>query len=716
MGLTIVLLPAHGHRFLAAALAALGQQTAPAGSCRIGVVDGPERLPTADGPSPAVASLAAGQVADWLLEGGAGPVLLLRSDVAVFPDAVARCLDGPGATGARVARVRQTPDHVQSDFHQYLHWHTGHARPDGWPRCRWFDGLLVSSEHRSACGAALAAPRPPAAVLLDLECRLHLAGASVGPPAGWAGHMIEPATFESWCADMEAVGRHAWELADAWPESVLATDLGLATALVAATGDDGDGAAAIPAADQPSDESLFGWRDRIAAWHAGLSRAFARGVGAADRASHPVGGRQPLGDAIPRTAIRVVGHGVAVEGDSTLLPIQVGGVAGFRLLRGPSGGYHAYFVVADAPRARRDALDVVVEYLDRGRAVWGLDYDSSDLGVVHPPEPPGAFKRAEGLVAQEDTGRWRTARFTLPDWRFHRRCHGADLRVIGVERMDDGIIVGSVTVERQEASLAAALRVSGDLEGPVDLAAAADPAVSIVVPTHGALPYTRQCLHAIARTVSAPCEVIVVDNASTDGTRDYVAGCRGVRLVRRDRNDSFAAACNDGARLARAPLLVFLNNDTVPLAGWLTALTWPLVHGPAGITGARLLFPDDWSVQHAGIEWADAHARHVFSRRPGECVEAATPRVVFGVTGACLAIRADVFWDAGGFDERFIFGYEDLDLCMKVSELGLPTLYCPQSTLLHYQSASGRDLGLDEHNRARFLRRWSALAALREAY
>ena len=720
MGLTVILAPASSHRYLAAAVAALSHQTASHDTYRIGVIDGPPWLLTADRPRPEIASVPRQGLADWLEACASDSLLLLRSDVAVFADTVARCLaEAPAPRGAQVARVRQTADPIESEFHQYANWHTARPVPDGWPRWRWFDGLLVAGEHRAAVAAALGTDRPLAVALLDLECRLRAGGTTASAPAGWSGHLIEPATPESWCREAEAAGQHAWELADAWPESVLATDLGLATAIVAAA----DGTAADPdwpimAEERPAGDPLLQWRDQMSAWHAGISRAFAKGVEVArgERPPHPIGGGQPLADAAPTGQERLVGHGTAVEGDSHLLPLEVDGVAGFRLLRAPSGGYHAYFVVENAPRARRGPLDIVVHYLDRGRAVWGLDYDSTDRSVVHAPEPPGAFKRAEGLVAQQDSGHWRTARFTLPDWRFHRRCHGADLRLIGLERMDDGIVVGRVMVEAPGGTELPSLRVGGDLERPVQVPRTAEAAVSIVVPTHNALAYTRQCLHAITRTVSVPYELIVVDNASHDGTRDYVAACPGVRLVRRDRNDSFAASCNDGARLARAPLLVFLNNDTVPLAGWLTALTWPLSNALAGVAGARLLFPNDWTLQHGGIEWADARAWHVFNRRPAECPEAATPRALFAVTGACLAVRRGVFWDVGGFDERFVFGYEDLDLCMKVGELGLSTMYCPQSTVLHYQGASGRDPGLDEGNRARFLRRWTALAALRERY
>ena len=726
MSLTVFLIPGRGHRYVAAALAALGHQTSATDTYRICV------LGTADGFAPGVAAggpavsfVPADAVPPPQAIGDSKTVLVLRSDVAVYPDAVARLLaNEPAPDLARLARVRQTPADVQSGFHQYVEWHTGReAVAEGeWPRLRWFDGLALGREHWLAARAVFAETRPPAVTLLELECRLRRAGVRVAAATGWTGHMIEPATFDSFREEAESVGRHAWALSQAWPESALATDLGLSTAVgAAAEGPDPVtveiGAGTGGDADDEAPRSILEWRDAIGRWHLGVRQAFAKGLRqAAPPEAWPSAGADGLvagADEGPRS--RVIGRAVTVEADSRLMAVDVNGHPGFRVLRSPSGGYHAYFVVHDAPRWRRTPLDVVVEYLDRGRVVWGLDYDSTDRRVQSPPEPPGAFKRADGTVVQEDSGTWKTQRFTLPDWCFHRRCHGADVRLIGLERQDDGIIFGDVTIQVPFAGTSAPRRVTGDLLRPVALPATTAPAVSIVVPTHDALPFTRQCLHAVARTVAEPYEVIVVDNASSDETRAYVASCGGVRLLRRDRNDSFAAGCNAGARLARAPLIVFLNNDTVALPGWLPALTWPLERLTAGITGARLLFPD-WTIQHGGIEWTMGQARHVCVHRPADCVDADRARPVFGVTGACLAVRRDTFWDVGGFDEGYRFGYEDLDLCMKVRELGLPTVYCPQSTLVHYQGASGRDPRFDDGNRARFLRRWSALVAPWEPY
>ena len=670
MRLTVCLIPGHDHRYLAAALASLSHQTCAIGDyqvCVLGDRDAFGAIERSGGP--AVSFVRPGSVLSCNAIGASENVLVLRSDVAIFPDALARHLaDGAGPQGVRLARVRQTPGEIQDGFHQYAEWHTGRTSTvaGDWPRLRWFDGLLIHRDHWGHAGPALAEPRPSAVALLDLECRLRREGARIAPAGGWTGHLIAPTTLASWREEAEATGRHAWALYDAWPESVLATDLGLSTALLAAADEARASRHASAESESESDAapaplSILEWRHAIGTWHAGVRQGFASGLAqaGAPRDALPIADGHALVDlGDPQPRMQRLGLAVPVEGDSRLMAVDVDGRPGFRVLRSPSGGYHAYFIVQDAPRGRRAPLDIVVEYLDRGRAVWGLDYDSTDRSVVTPPEPAGAFKRAEGQVAQEDSAIWKSARFTLPDWRFHRQCHGADIRLIGLEHQDDGIVVGKVTVELPFVGGSAPRRLGGDLHAPVQAPDAADPAVSIIVPTHDALPFTRQCLHAVTRTVREPYELIVVDNASSDDTRNYLTACRGVRLLRRDSNDSFAAACNAGARLARSPILVFLNNDTVALPGWLTALIWPLAHAAAGVTGARLLFPD-WSIQHAGIEWTRGHPRHAYVHRPADSVDADEPRRVFGVTGACLAIHRSTFWDVAGFDERFRFGYED---------------------------------------------------------
>jgi GT2 family glycosyltransferase len=183
-------------------------------------------------------------------------------------------------------------------------------------------------------------------------------------------------------------------------------------------------------------------------------------------------------------------------------------------------------------------------------------------------------------------------------------------------------------------------------------------------------------------------------------------------------NVGFARACNVGAAQARAPLLLFLNDDTVPLAGWLEALTAALEQDArVGVAGSRLLYPRLGLVQHAGVEIdPTGQPFHAHRLEPSEKPEVNEDRILPAVTGACLLIRRQLFERLHGFDVGFRNGYEDIDLCLRARGVGALTLYCNRSILLHYESASEGLKESDLVNRKLFLRRWGnrALGDLKE--
>ncbi|MCC6850398.1 MAG: glycosyltransferase [Deltaproteobacteria bacterium] len=235
---------------------------------------------------------------------------------------------------------------------------------------------------------------------------------------------------------------------------------------------------------------------------------------------------------------------------------------------------------------------------------------------------------------------------------------------------------------------------------------------SIVIPVFNRAELTEQCLVALAAvTAGVTFEVIVVDNASTDRTPELCAALGGdVQILVNAENLGFAAACNQGARAARGRYVVFLNNDTIPLDGWLAPLARELDADPTvQVVGSKLLFADG-TVQHAGVIFGREVPLpyHAFAHTPGTLPAVNERREMQSVTGACMAVRRDAFLALGGFDEGYRNGFEDVDFCLRVRTRGGRVIYQPASTLYHLESQTPGRKAHDDANVKRFLERWIA--------
>lgn len=211
------------------------------------------------------------------------------------------------------------------------------------------------------------------------------------------------------------------------------------------------------------------------------------------------------------------------------------------------------------------------------------------------------------------------------------------------------------------------------------------PEVSIVIVTWDGRQHLEACLTAVAAQRDVDAETILVDNASTDGTSEYVqARFPWVRIVALDRNHGFAGGNNAGARQARGRYLAFLNNDTVADPGWLRALRSGLDE-PGGIALAtsRVVYMHDPAiVDSAGdgmTRWGGAFKRH----HGGPAGEAAESREVFGACGAAFMIPKAVFDEIGGFDEDFFVSHEDVDLSYRAQLRGYRCRYVADSIVRH---------------------------------
>ncbi len=239
---------------------------------------------------------------------------------------------------------------------------------------------------------------------------------------------------------------------------------------------------------------------------------------------------------------------------------------------------------------------------------------------------------------------------------------------------------------------------------------------SVIIPVFNQVEYTFQALRSLAREVDfKETEVIVVNNASRDETARVLAHFEGlVRVIHNEENRGFVDACNQGAAEARGRFLVFLNNDTFGLPGWLDALVATVERDErAGAVGSLFLYPTG-VVQEAGsIVWRDGGAHHYGWGGSAEDARYTFAREVDYCSGASLLVRRDLFERLGGFDRRYAPAYyEDVDLCFGVRSLGYKVFYQPASRLVHYEGGTaGRDTatGFKRYqvtNRAVFVAKW----------
>lgn len=234
------------------------------------------------------------------------------------------------------------------------------------------------------------------------------------------------------------------------------------------------------------------------------------------------------------------------------------------------------------------------------------------------------------------------------------------------------------------------------------------PDCSIIIPVHNRASLTRQCLNRLLE-LSAPAraEIIVVDGASTDITaellRSYGDKIRSIRLT---DPRGFAVSCNQGAAMATGNVLIFLNNDTLPQPDWLeNLLQYAHEHPRAAVVGAKLLYPDD-TIQHAGVVICqDRYPRHIYAGFPADHPAVSKSRPFQIVTAACALVRRELFTALNGFDTRYVNGYEDVDLCLRLGAAGYEIHYCHTAVLYHLESVT-RSLQALEQNLKLYREHW----------
>lgn len=253
------------------------------------------------------------------------------------------------------------------------------------------------------------------------------------------------------------------------------------------------------------------------------------------------------------------------------------------------------------------------------------------------------------------------------------------------------------------------------------------PGVSIVMPFYNGRAMTEACLRSLLETLPSGlnCEVIMVDDCSTDGTaamlQRWAKRDARVKVLRNKTNLGFVDTCNHGASAATGEILVFLNNDLALLPGWLEPLLAVFRnHADAGVCGGKLIFPDGTLQEAGGVVFSDGSAMN-FGRASTDLSNGLYNflREVDYCSGALFATPRELFQQLGGFDVEFRPGYyEDTDYCFKVRAAGRKVYCQPESAVVHREGGTaGTNVaqGMKRYqviNREKFLVRWqSQLAA-----
>jgi len=247
-----------------------------------------------------------------------------------------------------------------------------------------------------------------------------------------------------------------------------------------------------------------------------------------------------------------------------------------------------------------------------------------------------------------------------------------------------------------------------------------EPLVSIIIPVHNQFHYTCNCLSSILEaTQGVQYEVIVVDDASDDETKNLDRYVEGLNLIRKETNSGFIESCNRGALAANGEYLVFLNNDTIVQVQWLEMLISTFrSDDSAGLVAAKLIYPDGRLQEAGGIVWADGSAWNYGRFDDPDKPQYNYVREIDYGSGACIAIPKQLFIELAMFDVRYKPAYyEDTDLAFSVRSVGKRVLYQPKARIIHYEGiTSGTDanLGAKKYqtlNKEKFAEKWATALA-----
>jgi GT2 family glycosyltransferase len=233
-----------------------------------------------------------------------------------------------------------------------------------------------------------------------------------------------------------------------------------------------------------------------------------------------------------------------------------------------------------------------------------------------------------------------------------------------------------------------------------------DPLISFVVPLFNHVEHSRRMLATMLNSLPSDLrfEILFADDESTDETREWILNLADPRIkyIFNEKNLGYAKTNNRAAKLAKGRYLGLLNNDLLFEPGWLepmmAVIDAPLLN--AGIVGNLQYRVADKALDHAGVMLMPCGKFEHINTAPDIHT---LPIPVYAVTGACMLMRRADFELAGGFDEAFINGCEDIDLCLNIRHLGKQIYVAPNSQILHHVSLSRSRTSLQNEKNSQYL-------------
>jgi GT2 family glycosyltransferase/glycosyltransferase involved in cell wall biosynthesis len=228
------------------------------------------------------------------------------------------------------------------------------------------------------------------------------------------------------------------------------------------------------------------------------------------------------------------------------------------------------------------------------------------------------------------------------------------------------------------------------------------PSATIVIPNYNGVHHLDDCLASLRalRYDGSRCQVLLVDNASTDGSAEWTRShYPEVRVVEADANLGFAGACNLGARQAESAIVAFLNNDMRVDEAWLIELATPFAGEQDVVsTGGKILSWNGKAIDFVGgqVNFYGHGFQPLHGRPASDALDLATRPALFACGGS-MAVRRELFLRCGGFDEDYFAFFEDIDFGWRSWVLGYRVLLVPTAVAYHKGHATGSRL--PEHQR-----------------